>query len=87
MISCYPPVAAMNLPSQSPDLNPIEHLRDEVERRLRQLAVRITTADALFAHLQQAWSTIAADVCQRLIRSMPERVRQVVANKGGATSY
>lgn len=83
----YPPVTVMDWPSQSPDLNPIEHLWDEVERRLRKLAVRITTADALFIHLQQVWSSITPDVCQRLISSMPERVRQVVANKGGATSF
>ena len=77
----------MDWPSQSPDLNPIEHLWDEVERRLRRHPVRIKTPDALFVHLRQAWNSIEADVCERLVSSMPERVRQVIANKGGATSY
>lgn len=83
----FPEFTVMDWPSQSPDLNPVEHLWDEVERRLRRQPVRITTPDALFVHLRQAWNSIEADVCERLVSSMPERVRQVIANKGGATSY
>ena len=80
-------MTVVDWPSQSPDLNLIKNLRDEVERPLGQLAVRITTAGALFPHLQQTWSDITADVCEHVVRAMAGRVRQVVANNGDATSY
>ena len=75
----------MNWPSQSPDLNPIEHLWDEIGRRLRN----ITTSNAteLFRTVQKIWNKIPVTVCQKLVDSMPRRCQAVLEAKGYATKY
>lgn len=74
-------------PSQSPDLNPIEHLWNEVERRLRQLPQRPTSKEDLWIKLQEVWNRIELDFLTKLIESMPERVRDVLKAKGGYTRW
>ena len=44
-------------PSLRPDLSPIEHLWDELDRRLRVRNVPPATPDELFAVLQEDWET------------------------------
>ncbi|CAB5387532.1 unnamed protein product [Rhizophagus irregularis] len=41
-------VEILDWPAQSPDLNPIEHLWNEIDRRLRQLPGNITSKDDLW---------------------------------------
>jgi transposase len=45
-------------PSKSPDLNPIEHLRDQLDKRVRQRQPPHQTLDQLRQMLQQEWRTI-----------------------------
>lgn len=74
-------------PALSPDLNPIEHLWDEVQRRLHNVRPVPTTADEL--------RTAALDVCRRipraftnrLIHSMYRRCVAVINANGGHTRY
>ena len=74
-------------PSLSPDLSPIEHLWDELDRRLRVRIVPPATADELFAVLQEDWETIPRQTIQHLIASMPRRCRAVIQANGGHTRY
>ena len=53
-------------PSLSPDLSPIEHLWDELDRRLRVRNVPPATPDELFAVLQEDWETIPRQTIQHL---------------------
>uniref|UniRef100_A0A8R1DYR3 Tc1-like transposase DDE domain-containing protein n=1 Tax=Caenorhabditis japonica TaxID=281687 RepID=A0A8R1DYR3_CAEJA len=57
--------------SQSPDLNPIEHLWEELERRV--FGIRARNADEKFSQLQTAWAQIQQSVLTNLIQSMPRR--------------
>jgi transposase len=48
-------VPEMDCPAQSPDLNPTEHLWDELEQRLRYRPHRPTSLTALATALQEEW--------------------------------
>ena len=80
-------VEVLPWPPQSPDLNPIEHLWNDVDRRLRALNVEIRGKDALWEHISQIWNDTALDTCTKLIESMPERIQDVINAKGGYTRW
>lgn len=83
----YNDVEALKWPAQSPDLNPIEHLWDELERRLRSMPTRPKNKRELFAALQEEWRKIPVAVYQKLVESLPRRIRSVIAANGGPTPY
>ena len=70
-----------------PDLNPIEHLWAEVDRRLRKLPGNISSEKDLWEKIQVVWEQIDVETCTNLIRSMPERVRDVIRARGGYTRW
>ncbi|GET03339.1 IS630 family transposase [Rhizophagus clarus] len=72
---------------QSPDLNPIEHLWNDVDRRLRALNVTIRGKDALWEHVSQIWNEMTLETCTKLIESMPARIQDVINAKGGYTRW
>ena len=76
-------VQLLDWPAQSPDLNPIEHLWNEVDRRLKKLPVRISGKEDLWDKIQGIWNEIEVDVCTNLIESMPRRINDVIKAKGG----
>jgi len=80
-------VRLLQWPSQSPDLNPIDHLWDNVDRRLRAEPRQPTSADAFFAVLQALGQKTAAEKTRVLVASLPRRIAEVIKNKGGATSF
>ena len=65
-----------NWPSQSPDLNPIEHLWSELERRIRSKPA-----------LQEEWGKISQSQVMALIESMPRRIETVISSNGWPTKY
>ena len=75
----------LDWPSQSPDLNPIEHLWDELDRRVPSQDRRtfVTFKSALF----REWSAIAKERIEKLVESMPRRLQAVIDAKGGHTRY
>lgn len=75
----------MKSPAQSPDLNPIEHLWEVLERRLRKHQVR--SKPHLKELLLDEWSQIPHDTVRKLAMSMPNRLRAVIKAKGHATQY
>ena len=74
-------------PAQSPDLNPIENLWDEIERGVRQLDPILSNLKELGSAIHQTWSQIPHTTYQHLIESMPRRIHAVLMAKGGPTSY
>ena len=80
-------VNRLSWPAQSPDLNPIEHLWDELERRLRTREPRRKSTAELATFLQQEWTQILIAVYQNLVESMPRRVASVIAARGGPSPY
>lgn len=80
-------IQTMIWPSQSPDLNPIEHLWGQLKRRLGDYQEQPKGMHELWARIEEIWSTMDAKSCQTLIESMPSRVAAVVKSKGGHTKY
>lgn len=78
-------VPVMDWPSQSPDLNPIEHMWDVVENKLA--GKRAKNAKEKFAQLEQAWREVSQETIDNLIDSMPRRCQAVIDAKGFATKY
>jgi len=77
----------INWPAQSPDLNPIEHLWDHLERSLRnRLDLPKNLAD-LEVQLKEEWKKILQETYLKLIDSMPQRIEACIANNGWPTRY
>jgi len=74
-------------PSRSPDLNPIEHAWDELDRRLRHRQPQPQNLNALFQALDAEWQAIPQHVFNNLVSSMGRRCRAVVQANGGHTRY
>ncbi|KAJ8880554.1 hypothetical protein PR048_017024 [Dryococelus australis] len=78
-------VRRLDWPAQRPDLNPIEHFWDELDRRVRAGQVRPKSIAQLMEWLQEEWRRILVDVLQTLVESMPDRVDAVIAARGSST--
>lgn len=74
-------------PAQSPDLNPIEHMWSELERRLAAYSDYPSSCKELWERIAKEWYSIPQDFCQTLIRSMHSRLAAVYRAKGGNTRY
>ena len=71
----------------SPDLNPIEHLWDELDRRVRKHVNVPNNVAQLQLALIQEWNNIPQRTIDNLVRSMVRRVRAATAARGGHTRY
>jgi hypothetical protein len=71
----------------SQDLSPIEHLWDELGRRVRHRQNPLETLQGLRDGLVQEWNNIPQVFIQRLISYMCQRCEAVVAARGGHTRY
>lgn len=78
-------INVLEWPSQSPDLNPIETLWNDVEKVIKE--EKPTNKLQLIAVIKRAWQSIPVDRCERLIDSMPRRCAAVIKNFGYATGY
>ena len=48
---------------------------------------RPSNLEELFEHVQQEWAKLDKELLRTLVRSMPNRIKAVIKNKGGATKY
>lgn len=78
-------IKVMPWPAQSPDLNPIENLWYEAERRLG--GRKFKRKEDLYEAVRKAWLSIPKERIEKLIESMPRRCKAVIDSKGYATKY
>ena len=72
-------------PVNSPDLNPIEHLWDQLKRAVDRRVDDHTNLANLRLLVQQEWDAIPQHRVARLINTMRRRCRQVIQQRGGYT--
>ncbi|KAK7115629.1 hypothetical protein V1264_001463 [Littorina saxatilis] len=80
-------VNRMLWPANSPDLNPIEHMWDELCRRVQQHHPPPANLGQLLQWLQQEWNGVPRAFICNLIHSMRQRCVQCPAHNGGHTRY
>lgn len=80
-------VRVLDWPGNSPDVNPIENLWFIMKQLLSKLDC--TTKAKVIANVNKIWkeSEELKKHCATLVASMPNRVRQLIINKGGHISY
>lgn len=71
-------------PPQSPDLNPIEHLWDLLDRIRKR---KITSKGSLKNVLLKEWEKISSQDTYKLVSSMNRRLKAVVKAKNNQTKY
>ena len=80
-------VQVLDWPPYSPDLNPIEHLWDALDRRVRNRVNVPNNVAQLQLALIQEWNNIPQRTIDNLVGSMVRRVRAATAARGGHTRY
>lgn len=80
-------VTLLNHPANSPDLNPIENLWDEVDRRVRRRIPQPASLEEMAVAVQEAWAAIPQDFINNLIASMPRRIAALRRSRGRNTRY
>ena len=80
-------INVMHWPPYSPDLSPIEHLWDVLDRRFRNRSQPPTMLQTLRLALMQELNAIPKADINRLILSMTRHVRAGLNANGGHTRY
>ena len=78
-------INALEWPSQSPDLNPIENPWEDLKIAVHRWSLSNLTELELFR--KEEWANIS--VCRRakLVEKYPKRLAAVIAVKGGSTKF
>ena len=74
-------------PAQSPDLNPIENLWNELKRKLKKNEIKAKNKKESFNLLKDEWYKTNPRIINNLIESMPCRINAVLKSKGNQTRY
>lgn len=75
----------LETPAQSPDINPIENLWSYLDTKVRQHS--ISNKEDLKRVIREEWEKIEPSYCETLVKSMPNRLENVIKNKGMHTKY
>jgi transposase len=80
-------IQTMIWPSQSPDMNPIEHVWALLKSRLNEYESAPAGLLDLWDRVQAEWDKLTEKECLKYIDSMPDRIAAVIKAKGRWTTY
>lgn len=75
----------MEWQARSPDLNPIENLRADINKGVH--TIKPISNETNWNVVQGILTSISVDMCKNLVNSMRKRSGAVIANKGHSTKY
>ena len=82
----HPDIVRIEWPPRSPDLMPIENLWEQMTNNWDLNLPR--NKENLIAHTQKTWENIrTSDICNNLVKSMPQRLQNVIESRGSYTKY
>lgn len=77
----------LQLPTQSPNLNPIKHLWTTLKCRLNQYETPPKGMLEFWEHTEDCWASITPDEYKNLYGSMQKHIRVVIVAKGRWTNF
>lgn len=80
-------IVSMEWPSCSPDMNIIEHVWNDVDRRLRANYGTLGSKDELKSALQETWYLTPVEYIRALYDSLPRRITSLYRANGKNTKY
>ena len=80
-------IQIISCPTQSPDLNPIEHVWRRLKEKVSKRPEVPKNLKELEEVLKEEWKKIDKRFINSLIESMPKRVEAVISCRGGSTKY
>uniref|UniRef100_A0AAZ3PVH5 Tc1-like transposase DDE domain-containing protein n=1 Tax=Oncorhynchus tshawytscha TaxID=74940 RepID=A0AAZ3PVH5_ONCTS len=80
-------VSVLPWPAKSPDLNPIEHVWNLLDRRVRTRAIPPRNVRELAGALVEEWGNISQQELANLVQSTGRRCTAVLNASGGHTRY
>nr|CAH7739459.1 unnamed protein product [Callosobruchus chinensis] len=80
-------IARLEWPAMSPDMNPIEHVWDDVSRAMFNRNNPPRSTQELIVAATEEWDNIAQEVTKNLIIGMHKRVDALIRSRGGNTKY
>lgn len=82
-------VRVLDYPPKSPDMNVIENVWGRLQKILnfKLKNINLSTKEQLLTLIEQSWKEIPANFIRNCILSMPQRLKEVIRNKGQQTRY
>lgn len=80
-------IGVIDWPAHSPDLNPMENLWGILTRAVYSNGRQFKNKNDLKEEVIKQWSLISTRTLSNLVKSMSERIVEVLSNKGGNTKY
>jgi transposase len=80
-------IVVLDWPSQSPDMNPIEHAWNGLKHRIEERAIKASSLNEVFEIAKEEWENYPMEDLRHLISSMPNRCKELKKAKGKHTHY
>lgn len=81
-------IKSMKWPAQSPDLNPIENIWQQLNTTLEKRKIRPKSKEELLIALHEEWEKLKESTNLRsLVKSMRNRVREAIKADGMPINY
>jgi transposase len=80
-------VNVLDWPPRSPDLNPIEHLWNHVDQKIRKRKEKPKNVNELWEIVKEEWHNIDCEIIRNLYLSMTKRIDALRKNNGSYTKW